>query len=76
MYSDPKALAMYAEKMKVPEALVKKALPESHPRAAMQADHISDVDGIMRDAVTNKFLEKPMTKEQLAQFYPFPNLGK
>ncbi len=42
----------------------------------MQADHISDVDGIMRDAVTNKFLEKPMTKEQLAQFYPFPNLGK
>ena len=76
MYNDPKALAMYAEKMKVPEALVKKALPISHPRAAMQADHISDLDGIMRDAVTNKFLEKPMTKEQAAEFYPFPNLGK
>ncbi len=76
MYNDPKALTMYAAKMKVPEALVKKALPESHPRAAMQADHLSDVDGIMRDAVANKFLEQPMSKEQVAEFYPFPNLGK
>jgi len=30
----------------------------------------------MRDAVTNKFLDKPLTKEQLAEFYPFPALGK
>lgn len=76
MYSDPKAVEMYAAKMKVPVDLVKRGLPQSHPRAAMQADSLSDVDGIMRDAVTNKFLEKPMTKEQLAAFYPFPNLGK
>lgn len=76
MYSDPKAIEMYAAKMKVPVELVKKGLPESHPRSAMQADGLSDVDGIMRDAVANKFLDKPMTKEQLAEFYPFPNLGK
>lgn len=76
MYSDPKAVEMYAVKMKVPVDLVKRGLPQSHPRAAMQADSLSDVDGIMRDAVTNRFLEKPMTKEQLAAFYPFPNLGK
>lgn len=76
MYTDPKALEMYAAKMKVPVDIIKKGLPESHPRAAMQAERLSDVDGIMRDAVTNKFLEKPMTKEQLATFYPQPNLGK
>jgi NitT/TauT family transport system substrate-binding protein len=76
MYTDPKAMEMYAAKMKVPLALVKKGLPESHPRAAMQADHLSDVDGIMRDAVTNKFLTQPLTKDQLAAFYPFPNMGK
>lgn len=76
MYNDPKAIEMYAAKMKVPVTLVKKGLPESHPRAAMQADQLSDVDGIMRDAVTNKFLEKPLTQEQLATFYPFPTLGK
>ena len=33
-------------------------------------------DGDMRDAVTDKFLEKPMTKEPVAEFYPFPALGK
>ena len=76
MYSDPKAIAIYAAKMKVPENLVRAALPNSHPRAAMQADHLSDLDGIMRDAVANKFLEKPMSKEQVAEFYPFPTLGK
>ncbi|AXK83721.1 ABC transporter substrate-binding protein [Pseudolabrys taiwanensis] len=76
MYSDPKAIEMYAAKMKVPVALIKKALPESHPRSALQADALSDADGIMRDAVTNKFLDKPLTKEQLAEFYPFPALGK
>jgi NitT/TauT family transport system substrate-binding protein len=76
MYSDPKAVEMYAAKMKVPVELVKKGLPVSHPRAAMQANGLSDVDGIMRDAVTNKFLEKPMTPEQLAAFYPFPKLGQ
>lgn len=76
MYADPKAIEMYAAKMKVPVGIIKKALPESHPRSAMQADKLSDVDGIMRDAVTNKFLEKPLTQEQLAAFYPFPNLGK
>ncbi len=76
MYSDPKAVAIYAEKMKVPVEIIKKALPESHPRAALQVNELSDVDGIMRDAVTNKVLDRPMTKEQLAEFYPFPNLGK
>jgi NitT/TauT family transport system substrate-binding protein len=76
MYSDPKAIEMYAAKMKVPVELIKKALPESHPRAALQAEKLSDVDGIMRDAVANKFLEKPLTPEQLAAFYPFPDLGK
>jgi hypothetical protein len=30
----------------------------------------------MRDAVTNKFLTQPLTKDQLAAFYPFPNMGK
>lgn len=76
MYSDPKAVEMYAAKMKVPVDLIKKALPESHPRAAMQANGLSDVDGIMSDAVTNKFLEKPLTQDQLTAFYPFPALGK
>lgn len=76
MYSDPKAITMYAEKMRIPEPLIAKALPQSHPKSAMQLDGLSDVDGIMADAIANKFIDKPLTKEQLAEFYPFPTLGK
>ncbi|MFN3657978.1 MAG: ABC transporter substrate-binding protein [Pseudolabrys sp.] len=76
MYDNPQALKMYAAKMKIPEDLIAKGLPQSHPRSAMQMDGLSDVDGILTDAVANKFLEKPMTREQLAEFFPFPNLGK
>jgi NitT/TauT family transport system substrate-binding protein len=76
MYTDPKALQMYAAKMKIPEDLIAKALPQSHPRSSMQMEKLSDVDGIMKDAIANKFIDKPLTKEQLADFYPYPNLGK
>lgn len=76
MYTDPKALEMYAAKMKIPEPLIAKALPQSHPRSSMQLEKLSDVDGIMKDAIANKFIDKPLTKEQLAEFFPFPDLGK
>jgi len=76
MYDNPEALKMYAAKMKIEEGLIAKALPQSHPRSAMQMDGLSNVDGIMADAIANKFIEKPLTKEQLAEFFPFPNLGK
>jgi NitT/TauT family transport system substrate-binding protein len=76
MYANPQALKMYAAKMKIAEPLIAKALPQSHPRSSMQADGLSNIDGIMSDAVVNKFIDKPLTKEQLAEFYPYPNLGK
>ena len=76
MYSDPKALEMYAAKMKIPEPLIAKALPESHPRSSMQLEKLSDIDGIMKDAIANKFIDKPLTKDQLVEFFPYPNLGK
>jgi NitT/TauT family transport system substrate-binding protein len=76
MYTDPKALEMYAAKMKIPEPLIAKALPQSHPRSSMQLEKLSDVDGIMKDAIASKFIDKPLTPQQLAEFYPYPDLGK
>ena len=76
MYSNPEALKMYATKMKVPEELIAKALSQSHPRSAMQLERLSEMDSVMADAVANKFLEEPMTQQQLMEFYPFPDLGK
>ncbi len=73
MYADPKALSMYAKKIKVEdEALLKEALAEFHPKSAMQSDQMADLDGAVADAVKLKFLDKPLTKEQLAEFLQIP----
>ncbi len=72
MYDDPKALSMYAVKIKADPELLKDALKEFHPKSAMQTDKMADIDGAVEDAVKLKFLDKPLTKEQLAEFLQIP----
>jgi NitT/TauT family transport system substrate-binding protein len=72
MYSDPKAIAMYAAKIKADEGIIKEAIKEFQPKEAMQTDKMADMDGIIRDAVKLKFLEKPLTPEQIAEFVQIP----
>jgi NitT/TauT family transport system substrate-binding protein len=72
MYSDPKAITMYAQKIKGDEALIKDAIKEFQPKEALQTTEMKDLDGIVRDAVKLKFLDKPLTKEQLAEFLQIP----
>jgi NitT/TauT family transport system substrate-binding protein len=72
MYADPKALEMYSEKVKQPVDLLQESLKEFHPKAAMQTDKMADLDGAVADAVKLKFLEGPLSKEQLAEFLQIP----
>jgi len=72
MYSDPKAISMYAAKMKLDESLIKESIAGFHPKDTMQTDKMADLDGAVRDAVKLKFLEKPLTKEQIAEFLQIP----
>ena len=72
MYSDPKAIKMYADKMKLDESLIAESIKEFHPKAAMQTDEMKDIDGIQRDAVKLKFIDAPLTKEQLAELIQIP----
>ena len=72
MYADPKALAMYSEKVKQPVDILAESLKEFHPKSAMQTDQMADLDGAVKDAVTLKFLDAPLTKEQLAEFLQIP----
>jgi len=72
MYSDPKAVEMYSEKMKLPVDLLKQSMNEFHPKVALQTDTMADLDGAIRDAVALKFLDKPLTKEQLAELLQIP----
>jgi len=72
MYSDPKAMEMYAAKMKIPIELVQQSAKDFQPKSTMQTDEMKDMDGIIRDAIKLKFLEKPLTKEQIAEFIQIP----
>ncbi|OJY43345.1 MAG: hypothetical protein BGP08_19985 [Rhizobiales bacterium 64-17] len=72
MYADPKAISMYATKMKLDESLIKESIQKFHPKESIQSDKMADLDGAVRDAVKLKFLDKPLTKEQLAEFIQIP----
>src|SRR4249920_48272 len=72
MYSNPLAVKYYSEDMRMSESLVELQRNEFNPKAAMNPDELSDVDLVMQDAVAGKFLEKPLTQEQLAEFIQIP----
>ena len=72
MYSDPKAIKMYADKVRADENMIKESVKEFHPKAALQSDTMADLDAAVADAVKLKFLDKPLTKEQLAEFIQTP----
>ena len=72
MYADPEAIKMYAEAIKVPIAIAKTAVEKFQPKEAKQFDRILDIDGIMAGAISTKFLDALLTKEQLAEFVQIP----
>ena len=72
MYADPKAVEMYSKKMNRPVALLKESMDKFQPKDTMQTDKFADLEGAVRDAVKLKFLDKPLTKEQLAELIVTP----
>ena len=72
MYADPKALAMYAQKIKSRSTSCQESLKEFHPKSAMQTDRWPTSTARSQDAVKLKFLDAPLTKEQLAEFLQIP----
>jgi len=72
MYSDPKAVEMYSAKIHRPVELLKDSMAKFQPKEALQTDKFADLDGAIADAVKLKFLEKPLTKEQIAELLQIP----
>ena len=72
MYSDPKAVEMYSKKMHLPVDMLKESMQKFQPKEALQTDHFADLDGAVRDAVKLKFLQQPLTKQQLSELIIIP----
>ena len=76
MYSDPKAVEMYSKKINRPVEMLKESMEKFQPKEALQTNHFADLDGAVRDAVKLKFLDKPLTKEQLSELIQIPPVKK
>ena len=71
MYADPDAIKRYAQKVMSPEDFVRRSIPKIYPKASLQTDEMKDMAGIQSDAVKLKFLDQPLSKEQLAELLQF-----
>jgi NitT/TauT family transport system substrate-binding protein len=72
MYSDPKAIEMYAKKIDKPLELVKQTIGQFYPKDVLQTDHMADMPGILRDAVKLKYLREPLTAAQVTELVQTP----
>ncbi len=72
IFRDPKAIEIYSKMNKIPASLVKQTSEQFQTRDAMQFDKITGVDAIMTDGVALKFLDAPLSKEQLDELIQIP----
>jgi NitT/TauT family transport system substrate-binding protein len=71
LYSDPAAIKAYAAWSGLPENIARRA-PEFLTKQNLDPRHITDLDAIMADAVTFKYLPAPLTPAQLAEVIQVP----
>lgn len=65
-YTNPKAIEMFAQNMKVSTDIAKKAVDEFYPKSAMQIAEIRDLDRSLKDAFDYKFIPAPKTPQDIA----------
>jgi NitT/TauT family transport system substrate-binding protein len=70
--SDPAALQGYADFAQISGERAKRIRDEFFPKSAVLPDEIKGLDLIMSDAVALKFIQAPLTKEQIAELVQIP----
>jgi NitT/TauT family transport system substrate-binding protein len=56
----------------VPEAMAKRVRDEFFPKSLVDPDTIKGLDSLMKEAVTLKFINEPLTQKQLAELIQIP----
>ena len=72
MYTDPQALKVYSEWLKISEAKAKRTRDDFFPRPSIEPDKITGLDTIVKDAVAMKFTATELTKAQLEDLIQIP----
>ena len=72
MFSSPDAVKIYADETNVPLELATMTRDKFQTKEAMRNDRLSDLDAVMAQAMRLKFLDKPLSKEELAELIQIP----
>jgi len=70
--SNPQVIKDYAEFVGAPEATARRVRDEFFPKALVDPDKISGLDALVKEAVNLKFIDKPLTEQQLAELIQIP----
>lgn len=72
MYQSPDAAKAYAEFAGVPERFVQQLREKFFPNLSIWSAKITGIDSLMADAVRFKFIQAPLSKDQIAQMIQIP----
>ena len=72
LYTEPAALKVYADWLKITEAKAKRTRDDFFPRPSIEPDVITGLDTIVKDAVALKFTATELTKAQLDDLIRIP----
>jgi NitT/TauT family transport system substrate-binding protein len=72
MYSDPKALDMYADYRKTSLRNAARMRDEFFAKSALDPDSVKGMDALLVEGVNFKYLAKPLTPEELREFVQAP----
>jgi NitT/TauT family transport system substrate-binding protein len=73
MFSSPRAVEIFASQFKVAPELAAMTRDKFESREAMRNDRLSDLDAVMADAVALKYLDRPLSREQVADLVRITN---
>jgi ABC-type nitrate/sulfonate/bicarbonate transport system substrate-binding protein len=73
LYGSPEGVRIYAAYGKVSERLAIRIRDEFLPKAALSPDRVSGIDSITRDAIDFKFMQAPLSKQQLGALIQTPS---
>jgi NitT/TauT family transport system substrate-binding protein len=73
LYGNPEGAKFYAAYGKISERLAIRIRDEFLPKAAISPDHVSGIDSTTVDAIEFKFMQAPLSKEQLATLIQIPS---
>ena len=75
MFADEQAIAFYAQQFGWTEDQARLTRDKFQTKDAKQIDRISDVDRLMAEGIKLKFLDKPLTRVELAELIQIPPAG-